>query len=336
MYNKIYEFCRVRNSGNCFKNGEAPTPRVQFLLDLCEAEGIPYELDVWSKEGSVHSDLYIEDFPKFSKRIPKDKLKTAEDLYSDFLDEVSSISVQPKNGFEPGSFDDLSPEDQESYLDAFFEIEKKYSDQLRTLLSSLPSAKNNFFNVMLLGNSDKFVVAHHDIVNPNSDNANDNSCSVINALAIKKLRPDVNVVLLDGEEPGGIGSKRLSERIKAGDFSCRWILNLELTGKGGKNFFVGDMGTPLTDWIADRFECPIVHVPFNDSVVFKRYGINSTVINPLPLTEETTSVVNKDGKFLDSSLLFLCHRTEDSLDKISPADMEEFVKEICLKIIDEA
>ena len=153
---------------------------------------------------------------------------------------------------------------------------------------------------------------------------------------IKKLRPEVNVVILDGEEFGGIGSNQLAERIKEGDFKCKWVLNLELTGKGGKSFFVGAMGTPLTDWIANRFECPIVNVPFNDSIIFKKYGINSTVINPLPVTEETSPVINKDGEYLDFKMLFNCHKMTDSVDSIDPKDMEEFVNEVCLKIIDEA
>jgi hypothetical protein len=47
------------------------------------------------------------------------------------------------------------------------------------------------------------------------DNANDNSASVINAIMIKKLLPSINVILLDGEEFGGIGSQRvLSKLIK--------------------------------------------------------------------------------------------------------------------------
>jgi hypothetical protein len=205
-----------------------------------------------------------------------------------------------------------------------------------SLLLKIERSENFYFNIILKGNSDKFVVAHHDIVNPDSDNANDNSCSVINALMIKKLRPEVNVVILDGEEFGGIGSNQLAERIKSGEFPCKWVLNLELTGKGGKSFFVGGMGTPLTEWISNRFECPIVNVPFNDSVIFKKYGINSTVINPLPITDKKGPVINKDDEYLDFQMLFNCHKMADSVDTIDPNDMEEFVNEVCLKIIDEA
>ena len=96
MYNKIYDFCKVRNLGGTYSNGNEPTPRVQFLMQLLESEGIDYELDTYQSRG------------------------------------------------------------------------------------------NTCFNIILKGDSNRMVVAHHDIVNPNIDNANDNSASVINAIMIKK------------------------------------------------------------------------------------------------------------------------------------------------------
>ncbi len=194
--------------------------------------------------------------------------------------------------------------------------------------------KTDGFNINLLGNSNQFVVAHHDIVNPKSDNANDNSCSVINAIALKKLVPSINVSILDGEEYGGFGSKHLSERINAGDFGdIKWVLNFELTGRGGEDFFIGDYPGPLTDHIQSIFDCPIVRTPFNDSVIFRKNGIDSVVINPLPPTDKKTPVVCSDGRCLDFEVLFLCHSMEDSVDKISPADMKAFVENVAAKII---
>ena len=238
IYNKIYDFCKVKNQGMCFKNGENPTPRVQFITDLCDSEGLQYELDVWAKD-SKETDLNIEDFGKLSHLINDDKIEDAEEIYSRFRDDLSKLSDSEtdQEDFDPGiDMDELSDEEYERYEDEYQDLVDQYTEELKELVGEIKEPINNFYNIILSGNSDKFVVAHHDIVNPNSDNANDNSCSVINALAIKKLRPEVNVVILDGEEPGGIGSTRLAERIKNGDFRCRWVLNLELTGKGGKNF----------------------------------------------------------------------------------------------------
>ena len=95
---------------------------------------------------------------------------------------------------------------------------------------SISRGKTTIYNIILKGNSNRMVVAHHDIVNAGIDNANDNSCSVINAIMIKKLMPHIHVVLLDGEELGGMGSQRVSEQINEGYFGeIEWVLNLELT-----------------------------------------------------------------------------------------------------------
>jgi hypothetical protein len=332
MYSKIYDFCKVKNLGNCFSNGELQTPRVNFILSLCDQMGIEYELDTFSDDKSNdENDMTIRDFRYILDTLSPEKKEKALELYREFNQKVKALNTD----FEESGLED----DEEAYdfhEEQLYQLEDGYSEKLKAIAGEIKRNVNNYFNIVLTGTSDKFVVAHHDIVNKDSDNANDNSCSVINALMIKKLRPEVNVVILDGEDFGGIGSNHLSQRIKAGDFKCKWVLNLELTGKGGKSFFVGAMGTPLTDWIANRFECPMVNVPFNDSVIFKKYGINSTVINPLPVTEEKSPVINKDGEYLNFKMLFNCHKMTDSVDSIDPKDMEEFVNEVCLKIIDEA
>ena len=111
MYEKIYDFCKVRNLGSIYKNGLAETPRVKFLIELMNSLGLSPELHRFS---------------------------------------VSNIVLG--------------------------------------------------FNIVLRGSSNKIITAHHDIVNPNIDNANDNSASVINAIATKLLKPEITVVLLDGEE----------------------------------------------------------------------------------------------------------------------------------------
>lgn len=250
MYSKIYDFCKVRNEGGVFKNkSDEPTPRVKFLLELLDSEGIEYNLDVFPVKGWL------------------------------------------KDG-------------------------------------------TTGYNIELIGSSSKMVIAHHDINNPNIDNANDNSASVINAIMLKKLRPELNVVLTDGEEFGGLGSQRLSERINEGVWGqIDWVLNLELTGKGGKYFFIGDMPGKLTEHILSIFSCPVVRTPYNDSMTLRKNGIDSVVINPLPPCDEKTIVQWDEETFLDFKLLFNCHNERDSIDSISVDDMKEFVEEIVLKIV---
>ena len=245
MYNKIYDFCKVRNRGSIYQNDNNPTPRVQFLMNLLDNECISYELD------------------KFT------------------TDKVTG------------------------------------------------------YNIIMKGNSNRMVVAHHDINNPNIDNANDNSASVINAIMIKKLMPSTHVVLLDGEECGGIGSQRCSDKINEDYFGkIDWVLNLELSGKGGKHFFIGDYPGVLTNHIKSIFDCPITRTPYNDSVTFRRNGIDSCVINPLPpLNEGTSQVKWNENTYLDYSMLYNCHSSKDTIDTIDIDDMKEFVEDVVIKIL---
>lgn len=203
-------------------------------------------------------------------------------------------------------------------------------------LDKFPIAQTYGYNVILRGTSDKMVVAHHDIVNPNIDNANDNSCSVINAIALKLLSPETHVVLLDGEEVGGLGAHHVSEQILSGKFGhISWVLNLELSGKGGDYFFMGDYPGKLQSVILEKFGCPVVSTPFNDSVIFRKHGIDSVVINPLPPLEgDKTSIVKYRGKYLDFDMLYHCHSSKDTVETIDPKDMKKFVEKIVLKIVE--
>jgi|SaaInlV_165m_DNA_1040744.scaffolds.fasta_scaffold00746_7 hypothetical protein len=252
MYNKIYDFCKVRNVGGVHSNDpENPTPRVIFLMELLDSEGIEYELD------------------KF-----------------------------PTNG-------------------------------------GWTSKEGVGYNLILKGTSNRMVVAHHDVNNPNIDNANDNSASVINAIMVKKLMPNMNVVLLDGEEFGGLGSQRVSEQINENYYGdIEWVLNFELTGKGGKHFFIGNYPGKLTEHIKSLFDCPIVNTPYNDSVTIRRNGIDSCVINPLPpLLEGKSQVKWEEDVYLDYQMLFNCHNERDNIDSIDIKDMKEFVEEVAIKIL---
>jgi hypothetical protein len=253
MYNKIYDFCKVRNFGNIYKNDpNKPPPRVEFLLNLLREEKITFELDKY--------------------------------------DSNSGWSGKDCIGY----------------------------------------------NIILRGTSSRMVVAHHDVNNHKIDNANDNSASVINAIMIKKLKPEINVVLLDGEEVGGIGSQRLSEQINRGEFDkIDWVLNLELTGKGGKYFFIGNYPGKLHDHIKNIFDCPTVDTPYNDSATLRKNGIDSVVINPIPPLNEgkTSSVKWNETTYLDFSLLRNCHSERDSIETISVNDMREFVEEVVMRIL---
>jgi hypothetical protein len=188
-------------------------------------------------------------------------------------------------------------------------------------------------NVIMTGHSSKMVVAHHDVSDHRLENANDNSASIINAISIKKLIPELNVVLLDGEEFGGLGSQILSNQIIKGDFGIiDYVLNLELTGIGGDNFFIGNYDGKLSNRIVELFECPKYQTPFNDSTIFEKNNIDTTVINSLPITNGSSPLIH-NGKKLDTSILYNCHTDLDSVDKISTNDMTVFVEKVLYKIL---
>jgi hypothetical protein len=170
------------------------------------------------------------------------------------------------------------------------------------------------------------VSAHYDIVNPLSDNANDNSASVINAIATKILRPETLVVLTDWEEFGGYGANHFAKQVINGKYGeVEWILNYELTGRGGESFFVGSsLDSPLMQICKGLFNPPKAMVPFNDSFIFRKNGIDSVVINPTPKRSDGT---------LDFSPLGLCHSMEDSVDLISLEEMKTFVEKIAIPIL---
>jgi hypothetical protein len=192
----------------------------------------------------------------------------------------------------------------------------------------------NLYNVILRGKSKRMVIAHHDIVNPESENANDNSASVINAIYLKSILPGINVVLTDAEEVGFKGADHLAKQILAGDFGdIEWVLNLELSGAGGKHFMIGSHKGKLSDRIVKMFNAPIVQTPPSDCYALERHGIDTNVINPLSLLNEGESSILSEYGYLDNSSWWLCHSMEDKVDKLSTRDMYDFVHDVLVPIV---
>ena len=211
------------------------------------------------------------------------------------------------------------------------------------------------YNIYLYGEGPLMLIAHHDIHNPDSENANDNSASIVNALLLKTLNPNVPICFTDAEEFGLLGAKRLANLMlnkKNEKFAphAMSVLNLELTGRGGEYFFVGrnkGKRALISEFIASIFDNPTYSVPLNDSVILEEMGIDCCVINPLPpMSEEQKSetigyidenpIVYK-GEHLDKNVLYLCHSTEDTVSKCSNKEMKEFITEvlypICLRFM---
>lgn len=207
--------------------------------------------------------------------------------------------------------------------------------------------KKIFYNFYIWGPSNKFVTAHYDVVNPISDNANDNSASVINALVYKLKNPSVNVIILDGEEPPwmGDGSKLASKELLKLDVEVDIILNLELTGFG-EYWFIDNSNTPIVrniiELFSDKQEVISIETPFNDAQIFRENGFNSCVITTLPLTtdidpaaidyfgsEENVPIEHK----LKYKILYYSHTLKDSVDNINTNEMDNFINNVIDPII---
>lgn len=202
-------------------------------------------------------------------------------------------------------------------------------------IDRFPCFETTLYNVIMKGTSNRMVIAHHDIVNPNSENANDNSASVINAIYLKSLVPELNVVLTDAEEVGFRGAEHLGEQIVNGVFGeIEWVLNLELSGKGGVNFMIGSHEGKLTEHMKLLFNPPLVRTPGSDCYGLMRHGIDTNVINPLSLlTEGEESTILSENGYLDNSSWWLCHSDEDTVDKLSLVDMDDFVTKVLVPIV---
>lgn len=211
-------------------------------------------------------------------------------------------------------------------MDALFDLNIKFTHDVF----------GRFVNVYVLIKGKKrtstvVYLAHHDIVNPDSDNCNDNTASVCNLLSLadhfknNKPEKDVLIAFTDGEEIGGFGSKRLSQRINDGDFGhVEYAVNLELTAYGqnlcidGKNF---NTESKLLDLImATHPETAIVGTPFQDSVILREHGIDSVCL--CPVNDEDFERVEEGG--LPKGWM-VCHSERDTFDQAIGDDMDNFV-----------
>ena len=203
----------------------------------------------------------------------------------------------------------------------------KRVEYIRGLLSNFDNVEED--NFAIVGNrftnfyipavtpSNKFIVAHYDVIDPNFC-ANDNSASIINMLVYRQNNPNINIALLDGEEPPymGAGSGRLSELINDNKFGkIENVFNLELTGVG-RNALIGSFDTKTNVIMYERCNAKRTFFPFSDSDIFVNNGIDSEVIILVPSKE--------DGS-LKTEIISYCHGSKDNADLLNISDMEYFV-----------
>ena len=166
-------------------------------------------------------------------------------------------------------------------------------------------------NNLVIGNGPHWVSAHWDVVNPKSENANDNSASCIACLELCSRLPWLSCVIFDAEEIGGFGSLAWAE---SGP-NAEWVINLELSGEGGSTWLVGECSSKIGALVSEISAAPRIKVPFNDSVSLRSSGIDACLVQPCPMV---------DGE-PDTSNWKRCHRTVDTVDALPPNDLDSFI-----------
>ena len=96
---------------------------------------------------------------------------------------------------------------------------------------------------------------------------------------------------------------------------------------------IGNYPGALNEKIQSMFDAPSFSTPPSDTVIFRGAGIDSTVINPLPIIDVNTSNMKATNGYFDNASWWRCHTTEDSVDLISTKDMHEFVVKILVPLV---
>jgi hypothetical protein len=174
------------------------------------------------------------------------------------------------------------------------------------------------------------LLAHHDVANPNLENANDNTASLgilLELLGRLQQQPLVDrtvwVVFTDAEEVCSFhrsGAWRLALRIQGGALgSVSFCLNLELTAHG-ECIYV-DQALPGVE-VAASVPLHVVKTPFSDSTVLRRWGINRcATIGTLAASELQQLMLKKTTQ---CPTWMRCHRPTDRLQYARASDMAAF------------
>lgn len=195
----------------------------------------------------------------------------------------------------------------------------------------------SFGNEEANGNNGLLFLAHHDISNSSSENCQDNTASVSNLIYMMSEivkngtnRP-VHFAIVDSEEHVNVhccGSQVLSEDIKQGDFgNIDCCINLELTGNG-KNIWVSSHDSndaSVKTPIIEKLNAFRTTTPYNDAAVLNMHGVPAICIGILP----DWDFDGLKNKFDYPRTWSLCHSNNDTIDKISSDDMDEF----CIKLL---
>lgn len=167
------------------------------------------------------------------------------------------------------------------------------------------------------------LLAHYDVVHPESHNVADNLASVASVIFIgkkaAKLSLPVNIIvaLTDAEEIVSFtssGSKRLANKIKTGYFGdVLETINIEVAARGTIRW-VNGKGS-----LAKNISFKPVDIPYSDTTVLLANGIPSVCIGIFTDTDL------KQVKYYGTCETWrLCHSPNDKFELANKQDMNEF------------
>lgn len=164
---------------------------------------------------------------------------------------------------------------------------------------------------LVVGDGPHWVSAHWDIVNPASENANDNSASCIACLELCARLPQLSCVIFDAEEVGGLGSMAWARSSP----NVEWVINLELAGEGGASWLVGECNSKIGLLVSEASLAPRIMVPFNDSVRLRQAGLDACLVQPCPMVDGEPDISNWSR----------CHTVTDTVDALPAQDLDIFI-----------
>lgn len=128
----------------------------------------------------------------------------------------------------------------------------------------------------------RFLMAHYDVMNMQSENANDNTAGLLVILQYLKDRTfpehcNIVAVFTDAEEKGALGAYFLSQSIKEGRFGdVEFVLNLDVVARG--HTVVTENAPSALGQRLEHLGVRRIFIPYNDSYPLRAEHIDSVVL----------------------------------------------------------
>jgi len=298
----LKQLCGVKNYKSSRSGVLNLTPRAQFITEALEFMELEYELESFVYDDEVGNTELI--FSEAFKALENSTFFQRKEYGIEVTEEDgtfnASFSIQDL--YENGIIKDLVP--------TYHNIVVKFE-------ASEPTEDAIIFT------------AHHDIVNPASDNCQDNTASVVNLLDLArrlkeespKLSKNVYIIFLDCEETGGRGAVYNGDMIQDGHYgNVKFIANSELTAWGDTIWMEAVTNPSVEEYVQKVKELvPNVVIkgcPPNDAGYYRMSGTSQAVCFGILPSEEVREPYPPTWR--------VCHSVADEF-RATPEDMANYV-----------